>query len=549
MAKLSAMTAFILLSSVRSIRTDTGDSSFISVTGCAESLVIDFLTTLSHSYQLQHLTAREKVERTPTLSNTKRHSSHCETVYTYRNSTQNFKYERVFTVRCSSGGKKIQLRGRHIKVTAFLLEPYVIMKDGIPVGGYFYQLLANSANYYNFTYDLELPAFKGTVQLPNGTFLGPMGDVISGRKDLVLGSAQTLERIKYLDFPTYADFGEIGFVTSHPQRVLRSDAILLIFPPSVWLLLSFSCCMNLCIFYMFTRWQRTVGNDVRSRHVISAAWWPAFIAILCPILEQGSRANPPTSARRFVLFLWLFSSITLVAFYKTDLIAYLTLPEMELIPSTFKELSENPSYNIQFMFLNAAGTVFFNRTRNPEYVKLRERFIWQKDKLKCLESAAFQPKTICIAFDMITIPVVARNMTLRRDFDPYTHSKDAAFSVVTNMGFNKGSKFVGSFNQIVGFLRDTGNIWKWKNDAYDIRRTEGSLWLNSEGSQMRQRLKDLINNQEDGGVEPLRIANIVAGIVVLAAGLLVASFYFGSEIIKGRSEPHSMMRSICIGER
>ena len=95
MAKLSAMTAFILLSSVRSIRTDTGDSSFISVTGCAESLVIDFLTTLSHSYQLQHLTAREKVERTPTLSNTKRHSSHCETVYTYRNSTQNFKYERV----------------------------------------------------------------------------------------------------------------------------------------------------------------------------------------------------------------------------------------------------------------------------------------------------------------------------------------------------------------------------------------------------------------------------------------------------------------------
>ena len=373
-----------------------------------------------------------------------------------------------------------------------------------------------------------------------------MGEVISGQKDLVLGSAQTLERIKYLDFPTHADFAELRFLTSHPRKVLRFDAILLIFPASIWLLpgLGFSYSLNVIIFYTFNRWPSSLLDGSWSKKPICIAFWPALIAVVCPLLEQGCSTNPPTSARQFVCILWLFSSMTVVTFYKSDFVAYLTFPEKEMIPSTFTELSENPSYNIQFMFLNAAGTVFFNRTRNPTYMKLRERFLWRKDKLKCLESAVFDSKTVCVAFDIIIAPVMARNMTLRRHIDPYKRSKDTAFSLVTNMAFPKGSKFAASFSQIVGFLRDTGNIWKWKNDAYDARRTEGSLWLNSEGSEMRKRLNDLIRDQEDGTLEPLRVANIVAGIVELVAGLLVASFCFCFEIIKDPSKPHLMMTSI-----
>ena len=162
-----------------------------------------------------------------------------------------------------------------------------------------------------------------------------------------------------------------------------------------------------------------------------------------------------------LLFLWLFSSMTLVTFYKSDLIAYLTLPEIEEIPRTFKELAENPSYTIQFMYLNGWAASFFNHTRNPLYKKLRERFIWQKDKLKCLETAAIsQPKTVCIAYDIVSEPIKAKNMTLRRGFDPHQHSNDNSLSIPTNMGFTKGSRFVRSFSRIIGHLRDTGNIVK-----------------------------------------------------------------------------------------
>ena len=62
----------------------------------------------------------------------------------------------------------------------------------------------------------------------------------------------------------------------------------------------------------------------------------------------------------------------------------------------------------------------------------------------------FEFKNVCIAFEIITAPVMATNMTLRSNRNPHKRSKDTAFSVFTNMGFTRGSKFAASFSQIVG---------------------------------------------------------------------------------------------------
>ena len=422
------------------------------------------------------------------------------------------------------------LRGQHIKVTSFPLDPYVVLQGGVPVGGYFYNLLVNSANYYNFTYDLELPTFKGTVQLPNGSFVGPIGEVSSGEKDIVLGSAQTLERMEHMDFPTHAGSVALEFVTAHPQKHIHWDAIIFIFSPSLWLMILICCCANLFLFYNFMRLRKNLWDDARSRKLYSQPFWPALTAVICPLLEQGSNAShPPTSARRFVLFLWLFSCTTLVAFYKTDFIASVTIPKKSVFPETFEELGDYPDYKIQFMFLNAAGTAFFNTTRSPAYAKLRERFLWEKNKLKCVEAAAFEPKTVCIGFDIVIGPVMAKNLTARRDFDPHRHSKFPVLSLVTNMGFTKGSKFVDSFSQIVGFLRDTGIIWKWKEEAYDIRRSESIKWVRSQKGSDYDRLVKLLEDQQAPGVGPLEIANLFGGFSILFIGLVGACLHFSVE--------------------
>ena len=420
-----------------------------------------------------------------------------------------------------------QLTGQHLKATTLLIEPYIMLRNKEPVGGYFYEILRKSAKHYNFTYDLECPVFKGTVQLPNGTFLGPMGEVVSGEKDLVLGSAQTLERHPYMDFPTYADFTELQFVTSYPKKILRWEAILFIFPFGIWMLLCVSCGIMLPIFYLFIKRRKHVSSDVKSQSLSAAALFGACVVTFCPLLEQDSRCHPVSFARRLVVFLWMMNCMNLTNFYKSDFIAYVTLPKKEKIPETFKELSQNPDYTIKFMYLNAAGTVFFNRTTNPMYISFRKRFIWEKNKLRCLESASFDPKTACIGFEMINAVQTSKNLTLRKEFLPYRYSKDSALTLIMNTGFTKGSKYVDSFSQIVGYLRDTGNIKKWKSEAYDIRRLEGAEWLKSkEGQRMKHKLKDHLRAQNESGVLALGIKNIFCGLLLFLGGIIISLIGF-----------------------
>ena len=124
--------------------------------------------------------------------------------------------------------KSIQnnLAGQHLQATAIQIEPSVVLDgNGTPLGGYGYELLRNSAKVYNFTYTLEIPKFAGTVRLKNGSFLGPIGQVSSGQKDLILVCGQTLERNAQLDFTSYLEVTELKFITS-PTFVHLAETII-----------------------------------------------------------------------------------------------------------------------------------------------------------------------------------------------------------------------------------------------------------------------------------------------------------------------------------
>ena len=117
----------------------------------------------------------------------------------------------------------------------------MVNQAGLPIGGHFYESLLNAAKHYNFTFVLDNATFTGTMQLRNGSFLGPIGQVARGERDVVIGCGQTLERSKVMDFSTSLDVTGLKFITSHPKVNLRWEAIAFVFPLNVWTLLLVSC--------------------------------------------------------------------------------------------------------------------------------------------------------------------------------------------------------------------------------------------------------------------------------------------------------------------
>ena len=425
---------------------------------------------------------------------------------------------------------KKELAGRELKDTAFTVEPYVILRNGSPIGGYFYELLVHAAKVYNFTYHLEFPVLNGITQLPNGTFLGPMGEVISGQTDAILGAAQTLERFNLMDFPTYADTAELLFVTSRPMRRLNPSALFCIFTAPVWLLLLLSACAMTAIFYGFM----DSGQNITRK--APADIFHTFLLAINTLLEQDTSSSAKIIAphSRLFVFFWMVISMIIVTYYKSDFVAHLTAPAKQKVPETYQELSENTKYRINFMFLNAGATYFFNRSENPLYTSLRKRFNYENDKIKCVQSAALDPKSVCIAFKMFLDTLIAKNLTLRRDFRTVQYSKDAAITVGIHMAFTKGSKYVDSFNNIVGRLRDTGNIVMWKQRAYEIRKTESIEWLQSTRNNVYGQLEQQLYIQSNAKYRALGLNNVLSGFLMLGIGLSVAVASFAAELIRNK---------------
>ena len=413
------------------------------------------------------------------------------------------------------------LNGQRIRVAIFVVEPYIILEGGKPVGGYFYNIIKESSKFYNYTAEVDHPPFKGIVQLPNKTWIGQIGQVVSGEKDLLLGSGHTYDRNAYLDFSSYVDYAGLYFVTSFPNRKVEWAAVLFIFQPSVWITLLAVCVILTVLFYLFI---------VLKAPYLTQKIYHSLDITFRPLLEMETTGLPNLVEVQWLAIWWMFSCLLLLNYYKMDFLAYVTFPQEEQTPRTFHELAHRHDYTIKLFFINGAASAFFNRTTNPVYSSIRSRFLRERNKVACLSSAAFSPKTACIVWDMINEVHTAKNLSLNAGFLPYETSRDASLTVAMSLALTKDSKYSESMNKIGGFLRDTGHIQKWKSEAYEIRRKEGRAWLlQSEGS-IYFALKNLMSKRMSAGFKELEFENVMIGFLQVFFGLTLASLAFLYEI-------------------
>ncbi|CAG7663140.1 unnamed protein product [Allacma fusca] len=423
------------------------------------------------------------------------------------------------TTMCEDYSLVSLLNGDHLRVTSFVMDPYVVLENGSPVRGCFYNLILHSSKYYNFTLDMDYPMWRGENRLPNGTWAGSIGKVLRGERDMVLGSGLTIERELFLDFTTFIDQVGLMFTTSHPQISIDSFAIIYIFQPTMWLYL-FLCCLS--IFVVVKLSGKIFSNKYETTYL-------AFTASFNPLI-QGGILSSNIYTIKFITHLWMFVSLVIGTYYNSDFIAYITYPTAEKIPRTFLELARRFDYKIKLLNLNAADVEFFNETRNPTFLQIRERLVKEDNWIKCLYSAGVEKKTACITFEGFGVSLLSKNLTISRAFSVVQFSADSAISFQLGIGFPKNSKYVDAFSDIVRYLRDTGHIRKWTKDVYEFRKGQGIRWMSKRSNTSEfHSIQRIFTNVMGSPVQAFQVKNVLLCFVILLLGLFLALVSFGAE--------------------
>ncbi|CAG7837871.1 unnamed protein product [Allacma fusca] len=293
-----------------------------------------------------------------------------------------------------SSRKWNSIRNQQLSIAIFKLPPYVLLdRDDKPIMGMTYDFIQELHKIYNASVVVHISRSKlGKSQ--NGTWEGFMGDLVTGKKDMMAGIGLIPTRFEVLDFSSPFYYGSMNAFLSHPKITVKWQAIVFPFDRTVWLLVFIIFILSIPLFYIHLKLKRS--NDTEPTNNI-------FLAIIIPfsaLMVQGGGRIPPRA--RLLTVMTIFYAIIVGQFYSSNLISFLTFPEPEVIPRSFEDLSNRNDYAIYSLYFPGGVThVFFNTTKIKTFTKIRERMIDMKEFLKCAELAIFTPKASCISFPFV----------------------------------------------------------------------------------------------------------------------------------------------------
>ncbi|CAG7728436.1 unnamed protein product [Allacma fusca] len=429
------------------------------------------------------------------------------------------------------------IRNQPLSIAIFKMLTYVLVNsEDKPVMGMAYNFIQAVSKLYNVSASIDISLNK-FGKSKNGSWEGFTGEVVSGRKDIIAGIGGLPPRFEVLDFTSPIFFASIRTFLSRPRIRVKWQAILYPFDSTVWLMILIFFILSVSLFYIHLNLKRS--NDTEPPDKI-------YLAIIIPFsaLIQASPGIPHRA--RFFTVITIFYALIVGQFYCSNLISFLTFPEPEVIPRSFEDLSNRNDYTIYIMSLGGLSTdTFFNETKIKTYVKIRERMIKQKDFLKCAEFAVLSPKTVCIGYPELLVPMIAMNFTLHSAFNPL-RTTPPCLSFPVNIVLQKNSKHFESVNSIVGWAIDTGHFTKWWHMTLDYLKTTGSKWLkHRRNGKTFQKLRKLSEEFQHHDTKPFGVKHFVLCFSSVLVGEVLASIIWFCEIIVSYLKDHPLKFLLC----
>ncbi|CAG7832503.1 unnamed protein product [Allacma fusca] len=423
------------------------------------------------------------------------------------------------------------LQNHHFVVHSFPLQNVITMdSSGAPVGGAGYLFVKSIAQKYNFTFEYRFDGWKNNGQMRNGSWNGFIGALADFRADMVVWLSNTFERHPYLDLTPLAIESDVVFFTSLPRAHITWYGIIFVFTAKVWILVLASFILVIPLLYAKFKFNyiKDAGRNTMSVET------PLFYAIILPLcaLLQGSY-NIPRGVR-VLMSLFLLYSIVVVAFFNSNLVSFLTYPEVDRVPQTPKELMERTDYTIKYIrFPGATDDMFFASTKNPIHLKIKERMEYMTSKVmaRAMMETVAGNKIALINYIMVAMMDVMQNVTLSPIFRPLKISREPIVEAGFYFGLRKYSKLTQTVSMNAVILENTGHFKQWFRETLNIVRKIGRPWLKRAQKlgppaglayDVTKVTKDAINAE----TKPFSLVHVGLSFGILTCGLILAILRF-----------------------
>ncbi|CAG7818984.1 unnamed protein product [Allacma fusca] len=409
---------------------------------------------------------------------------------------------------------KTMLNGRKFRIHAGHFQPYVFLRsDGTISGGTLYKLTVVLERAFNFSTTTDVNA-TGSGIFRNGKWTGMTGAVFYRQYDIGQVVSVNMERYGAID-TTYFQHDWIQFVTGIPKRKISNGGLLYPFSTDVWLLLvlsylSFSMCLAILLY--FGKQKNSLNHAIMIPYQIS--------------LDQGFDIRIPNRVK-FLSASWMLAMVVLTNCYRTDLIKYFSFPDFEKVPEDFHELDGMKDYNVIFNFLGGTSFQYFNGATNGVVKSIRERFVRETSSPTCIVTAVIVSKTVCVSWANLIGPVISKNLSLPGTTISLALISDSLISFTQGFAFPKNSIYTDTFARILGYIRQSGLVDRYKQEAYYNVSLTGKVWIKSNET-IYDLLHHLVGSHD---TQLLKLRNVLAVFGVALTGYIVGIAVMLIEIV------------------
>ncbi|CAG7830463.1 unnamed protein product [Allacma fusca] len=434
------------------------------------------------------------------------------------------------------GRRSVEMSGLHLRLAAITVPPLVIFrKNTFEIeGGTFREIFSTVGNYYNFTNEINVQRFKEQGQgrkFPNGSWTGTIGGFIRKEFDATFMGHQ-VSRYPYLHHTTPLFFDEAIFVVSQPTVHISFTALINPLTPLVWFFNFLTLSAEVLLSYIILTVKIKMGKEHRQTkwNLIFTAWDVPFS--IC--VEQGP--DIPKSLIKLVI-LWSMAWMIIISGYKDKLLATLTFPELNFVPTKVRDLKEHPEYRL---LLDGFLISFrLNHSSSPDIQPLKPRLELHNPKavnsIKCVMAATIQENTVCMGFKPMIMMAIATNTTINQDYSTTVMSENMLHHVAVSIGLQKHSMISPDFERITGSYKEAHLYEKSKYAVINDHRKKGIEWLNTGNTQLRDHLQTKMEAQTQGVIK-LTYKHLLVVYVFYCVCIPITAIVFGMELYFGRDQ-------------
>ncbi|CAG7722897.1 unnamed protein product [Allacma fusca] len=408
--------------------------------------------------------------------------------------------------------------GKIFRVAAPRIVPRIELKKTdngkfIPVRGVYKTVYHHLMKKYNFTYEIFPSSGGGTgLRLPNGTWIGAVGDIVNGLADFGLVSTTTYERRSLIDLAFPVEYEFLTFTLERQKRTLTWKSILWSFTSTMWLLICLSIKLSILVLLLLMKVSRK--SNVRKKWEFA---WP-ITYITGTLVDQNVRGPRSNSARLFVPC-WLFFALIISTLYRSKLLSLLGFPVIEPVPETFKELS-NSNYHYGLQYLGGAAFNTFKTSENGIYKTIFNKMSIEKNPVACIQKTK-NNKFSCIGYHGFAEWIVNQHMSDRYGRHSLIVSSTSSFFIPVGIIMKKYATYLQEFNAFIQPAVESGLVPEWFKQDFSSVRTRRLI------SEKEKNTTTVFQDEES--VTALKIQQFAGAYVALALGVILATISFSVE--------------------